>query len=93
MPTLDGYMPHNAGEVPEAPCVWCGAPTDLRFIPAGRPELGLQPLHLLCGAALIRAFERLKAGMVLPERDQRRLAAMAGHPTVIPASTPRPVSR
>lgn len=77
MPTLNGIMPRNAGDVPEAPCVWCRQPTDLRFVPAGMPHLGPQPLHITCGVQLIRAFERWQRGLGLSEPQRKRLAALA----------------
>lgn len=78
--TIYGSMPRHSGDVPDLPCIWCGAPTDLRFVPAARPELGPQPLHILCTANLIRAYERLLSGRILSAGDtdgMRRLAAHA----------------
>jgi hypothetical protein len=74
VPTLRGEIPY--GDAPLAPCIWCGTPTDIRFVPEARPELGPQPLHMLCGIALIRAYERMLAGHILDAGTVRRLAAV-----------------
>ena len=71
--TLHGEMP-RAGDVPQKPCVWCAAPTDLRFIPEAMPELGPQPLHLFCAGDLILTFEALTARRRLKARQVERLA-------------------
>ena len=52
---LHGSIAWGAAAPPVASCVWCGYPSDSYFEPAGHPELGLQPLHALCAAALIVA--------------------------------------
>lgn len=86
MPTLVGRLP-DPGTAPEAPCSWCGAPTDIRLQPYEGSRVGPVPLHMLCGATFIRAFERLRAGLTLTpgdaERVQRFMAAVpqleAGH--------------
>lgn len=75
-------MPRHPGDVPEAPCVWCQRPTDLRFIPEGMPHLGPLPLHITCGLNLIRAYERWLRGQVIDAPTAKRLAAVAGHATI-----------
>ena len=72
-------MPRNPGEVPELPCVWCGLPTDLRFVPPAHPELGPLPLNLLCAGLLIQAYERLLRGEVLSPQDTERMQRLATH--------------
>lgn len=79
MPTLVGNLP-EPGSVPIEPCRWCGAPTDLRFEPQQGSGIGPVPLHMLCGAGFIRAFERLKAGRVLAAREAERMRRFAGMP-------------
>lgn len=79
MPTLNGTMPYNPGDIPPAPCIWCGRPTDLRFDPAGMPHLGPQPMHLLCATALLIAYQRFLGGRILPERDAVRLRQITAH--------------
>jgi hypothetical protein len=71
MPTIYGTLPRSPG--PESPCLWCGRPTDVTFTPQFRPELGPLPMHMFCGVAMIRAYERLRDGMVLTAREQARL--------------------
>ena len=71
MPELHGALPDQPG--PTSPCRWCGAPTDLTFAPEGS-LVGPVPLHMLCGAAFIRAYNRMQAGLTLTPRDQERLA-------------------
>lgn len=70
MPELIGALPDQPG--PMSPCRWCGAPTDLTFAPEGS-QVGPVPLHMLCGAAFIRAYNRMRAGGTLPDRDRQRL--------------------
>lgn len=70
MPTLHGTLPDQPG--PTSPCRWCGAPTDLSFAPMGS-RIGAVPLHILCGATFIRAYQRMLAGLALSERERRRL--------------------
>jgi hypothetical protein len=72
MPILTGELPRAPG--PMAPCRWCGAPTDLSFAPPGS-RIGPVPLHMLCGAAFILAYERMQAGLTLKIADRRRLDA------------------
>jgi hypothetical protein len=75
MSTLHGTMPYDRGE--ERPCVWCGRPTDIRFIPEFRPDLGPLPLHMMCGVLLIRAYERVRAGQIIDIYSRTRLDAVA----------------
>lgn len=76
------------GDAPFRPCIWCGAPTDVRFISEAHPELGVQPLHMLCAADLLMAFEAFRAGRQLKTRWVKRLAGYqqlltsAGHAAV-----------
>lgn len=87
MPSLSGTLPDQPG--PEVSCRWCGSPTDLTFAPEGS-RVGPVPLHMLCGANFIRAYNRLRAGMTLSDRDMGRVrllteghaAASAGDPIV-----------
>jgi hypothetical protein len=79
MPTLNGTMPYPPR--PTSPCRWCGEPTDLTFAPEGT-RIGPVPLHIVCGIAVIRAFERLRDGALLTEGEQRQLAAVAGHAAI-----------
>lgn len=72
MPTLSGEMPREPG--PTQPCRWCGQPTDLSFAPEEGSQVGPVPLHMLCGAAFIRTYNRMKSGLALPARDMERLA-------------------
>jgi len=72
MPTITSTMPRQPG--PEWPCAWCKAPTDVLADTPGRPDIGRLPLHIGCGVAILRAFERLRAGMVLDASTQQRIA-------------------
>ena len=74
MPTLNGSMPYDRG--PERPCIWCRKSTDITFVPEFRPELGPQPLHMMCAYSLIRAYERWKRGMLLDTYSMQRIAAL-----------------
>lgn len=56
------------------PCVWCGQGTDVMAETPGRPDLGHAPLHITCGVAVIRAYERLRAGRVLDATTMARFA-------------------
>lgn len=71
IPTLEGELSATPG--PEQPGRWCGAPTDLVFAPEGS-RIGPVPLHMLCGATFIRAYQRMQAGSMLTAREQERLA-------------------
>lgn len=71
MPTLHGTLPDQPG--PTTPCRWCGQPTDLTFAPEGT-KIGPVPLHMLCAAAFIIAFERMNHGLELSARQQQNLA-------------------
>ncbi len=66
--TLRGEMPIGQGTL--KPCIWCAAPTDLRFIPEYKPELGPQPLHMLCAGSLILTYEAILAGRTLTTRQE-----------------------
>jgi hypothetical protein len=77
MTTLSGIMPSTPGE--ELPCVWCGLPTDIRFVPPAHPELGPLPLNILCAGALILAYERLLRGEALSPQDMERMQRLADH--------------
>lgn len=74
MPTLKGSMPYDSG--PERPCIWCGQPTDITFVPEFQPELGPLPMHMLCGVLLIRAYERWQRGRTLDAGTTARLLAI-----------------
>lgn len=74
--TLYGEMPREQG--PMKPCIWCGADTDLRFVPAAKPELGPQPLHMLCAGGLILAYEAILAGRTLTTRQAERMKRLNG---------------
>jgi hypothetical protein len=78
MPTLHGTLPDQPG--PMRPCRWCGRPTDLAFAPEGT-KVGPVPLHMLCSAAFIVAYERMKAGQMLTSRERDRLPRLLGHAT------------
>jgi len=60
------------------PCIWCGVATDTRFIPEARPELGPQPLHILCAGQLILAYEAILAGRTLTTRQAERMKRLNG---------------
>lgn len=84
MPTLEGRLPDQPRQT--SPCRWCGAPTDLTFAPEGS-KVGPVPLHVLCGAAFIRAYQRMLAGLTLSDRDAGRVQRLTeGHPS---QSSPR----
>lgn len=61
------------------PCRWCGDLTDLRLAPEGS-RVGPVPLHMLCGAAFIKAYGRWRFGLAKPE-DTRRIVAVLGGPS------------
>ena len=42
-----------------APCAWCRIPTDVRV---DAPDGRRLPLHMLCAAALIKAYNDYRAG-------------------------------
>ena len=74
MPTLRGTM-DVFGREPGEPCRWCGQPTVTRLAPAGS-RLGPIPLHAVCGAEVIDAYERLSLGR-LDDAGQDRLRRLA----------------
>lgn len=84
MPTLEGAEGHAM-----APCRWCGRPTDLTFAPEGGSQVGPIPLHMLCGAAFIRAYRRLAAGEVLSDRDAGRVRRLTDHAATSASSNVR----
>ena len=91
--TIRGEMPRNVGDVPMKPCIWCSAPTDLRFMPEAMPELGPQPLHMLCTADMILTFEAMKAGRTLTTRQVARLATFQRHAALTTSLQREQVSR
>lgn len=101
MPTLHGTLPDQPG--PTSPCRWCGAPTDLTFAPEGS-RVGPVPLHMLGSGAFILAFERMKGGLKISDRDAGRVARMLGdghaaaasrrsQETIAPDARPAPPER
>jgi hypothetical protein len=52
-------------------CVWCQTPSDSEFMARG---LGRSlPLHALCAARVIRAYERFLLGHLLETQDREGL--------------------
>lgn len=75
MATIIGSL-SRSGEI-QGPCVWCGRPSTSR---AEAPGIGREvPIHLLCCAAVIRAFRLWQErGIDAPADDLRMLSDYAG---------------
>lgn len=69
MATITSVMPRRQG--PEHSCIWCSGPTDvIAFAPYANKHV---PLHILCGAQIVMAFDRLQQGRVLNAQTMARL--------------------
>jgi hypothetical protein len=58
-------------------CRWCGEPTAQLLAPIDSEREPI-PLHAMCGAELIDAYNRLLSGQVVPIDQRERLALLAG---------------
>jgi hypothetical protein len=76
MPTLRGTL-DVFGREPAEPCRWCGDPTLTKLAPIEGSRTGPIPLHAVCGAEVIDAYERLRAGQYIDDATTRRLANLA----------------
>lgn len=72
---------------PPEPCVWCGDATPNRADAPGLVEPVRLPIHVLCAAAVIVAYNRFRAGRTLTG-DQR--TRMLGYVAAIEARTSGP---
>lgn len=71
MPTLGGPF-DLFGDAPPEPCRWCGEPTSQKLAPLGA-LIAPVPMHAVCGAEVIVAYQRMMSGSLLPTDDRERL--------------------
>ena len=61
MTTIKGTMSIFPQDRRWGTCVWCQSRTFVWMLTPGRPDLGSVPLHAMCAAEIVAAFDNYKA--------------------------------
>jgi hypothetical protein len=76
MPTIKGSFSLRPRPEEWAPCVWCEDPTSFWMVTPFRPEIGSVPLHAMCAAEIIFAYNEFQATKKLGPVDAVRMTRL-----------------